>query len=183
MGLHAFFLGWLSRQYEIMLDIVNQRTGTHQSLLSVSIVSRRHLANLYYYTAEAALLERRHVSAALADLGSNKMPVYDFVVPSRFWGRFQLKSDDELEPVPANVLDEYLLAVESNKSLQQRSISLLQTCLSHLKQSRVVRRSAHVSTLLAEEQLASGEVHAARENLLNVADVYRRYRIRFGQPT
>ena len=112
--------------------------------------------------------------STLNELSSNKLPVFDFVVPSRFWGQFRLKSDDSLKPVPEEVLADYLLAVESNKDLQQRRFELLQICLSHLRQSRIVRKAAHVTTLLAEEQLASGEVHIARENLLNVTDVYRR---------
>ena len=173
--MHSFFLGWLSRQYEIMLEIVNQRTGTHPSLLSVSIISSRHVANLYFYAAEAALRQRRHVDALLKQLASTKLPVYDFVVPSRYWGQFKLKSDDTFKPVPEDVLDDYLLAVESNKDLQEQSISLLQTCLSHLRQAKCVRKAAHVSALLAEEQLAAGEVHVAHENLLKVADIYRKY--------
>lgn len=173
MGMQAFFLGWLSRQYEIMLEVVNQRTGTPQSLLSVSIISPRHLANLYFYSAEAAVHQRRHVSSTLSQLSSSKLPVYDFVVPSCYWGQFKLKSDDAFKAVPEDVLDDYLLAVESNKDLQGRSIDLLQTCLGQLKQSRAARKATHVIAILAEEQLACGEVHVARENLLTVADIYR----------
>lgn len=174
MGLHAFFLGWLSRQYEIMLENVNQRTGTQQNLLSVSIISRRHLANLYYYAAEAAVKERRHVDSTMSELSAAQIPVYDFVVPSAFWGQFKLKSDDAFHSVPDDVLDGYLFAMESNKSLQQRSIDLLEMCLAHFKQGKHSRNAAHVSSVLAEEQLASGDVHVARENLLNIADIYRR---------
>eukprot|EP00210_Caulerpa_lentillifera_P003471 g3312.t1 len=161
VGLKAFFLGWLSHQYLIMLDIVELRNGDHNTLLSASIVSNRHLVNLYYYAAEAAVQQRRHVSFALTKLSSGQGPV-----PSpTHWGQFEC---------PVEELDDCLLALEAQKDLLKTSVSLLELTLEYVKRCRCGRREAQVSMMLAEERLASGEVDSAKELLLKAADVYRR---------
>jgi len=161
VGLKAFFLGWLSQQYLIMLDIVEQRNGDLGALLSASIVSNRHLVNLYYYAAEAAVQQRRHVSFAMTKSASTM----GTSPSSTHWGQFECPMED---------LDDHLLALESQKDLLKTSINLLELTLEYVKRCRCNRKEAHVSMMLAEERLASGEVESAKELLLKAADVFRR---------